>query len=120
MSESTGTFAEVTLQETNGISIMTFTGELDETNVDAIFKKVYDLFTGKYIIFSFSGVTYGNSKFIGYVASMYDYIEEKEGEMVICECQPVILDTLDMAGIFLMIPSTPTLEEALVKIGASV
>ncbi|OIP53152.1 hypothetical protein AUK10_02755 [Candidatus Gracilibacteria bacterium CG2_30_37_12] len=120
MSESRGTFAEVTLQEIDDISIMTFTGELDETNVDAIFKKVYSLFSGKYIIFNLSGVTYGNSKFIGYVASMFDHIEEKEGEMVICECQPAILDTLDMAGILLMIPYTKTIEEALVKIGASV
>ncbi len=50
---------------------------------------------------------------------MYDHIEEREGEMVICECQPNILDTLDMAGILLMIPCTKTLEEALIKIGAS-
>lgn len=98
---------------------MTFTGEIDETNAENIFKKVYSLFSGKYIIFNFSGLTYGNSKFLGYVASMYEYIEEKEGMMVICECQPAIFDTLDMAGILLIIPSAPTVEEALVKIGVS-
>lgn len=116
MSESTGTFAEVTLEERDGISIITFIGEIDETNVDNIFKKVYNLFSGKYLICNFSWVTYGNSKFIGYVASMYDYIEEKEGKIVICECQPAILDILDMSGLLLMIPSTPTLKEALVLI----
>ncbi len=48
------TFADVTLQEIDDISIMTFTGELDETNVDDLFKKAYSLFSGKYIIFNFS------------------------------------------------------------------
>ena len=119
MSGAMGTFVEVVYREINGISVMTFTGEIDETNAENIFKKVYSLFSGKYIIFNFSGLTYGNSKFLGYVASMYEYIEEKEGMMVICECQPAIFDTLDMAGILLIIPSAPTVEEALVKIGVS-
>lgn len=48
------TFADVTLQEIDAISIMTFTGELDEMNVDDLFKKVYNLFFGKYIIFNFA------------------------------------------------------------------
>ncbi len=111
------TFAEVECKELDGISIITFTGEIDETNADDIFRRVYELFSGKYVIFNFSGLTYGNSKFLGYIASMYQYIDEKEGEMVICECQPAIFDMFDIAGIFLIIPSTHTLAEALIKIG---
>lgn len=110
------TFAEVEYKETGGISIITFTGEIDETNADDLFKKVYTLFSGKYVIFNFSGLTYGNSKFIGYVASMYDYIEEKDGQMVVCECQPTIHDTFSLSGIFLIIPYAQTLEEAIKKI----
>jgi anti-anti-sigma factor len=111
------TFVEIEKKDIEGISIITFTGEIDETNVDDVFKKIYNIFSGKYIIFNLSGLVYGNSKFLGYVASMYDYIEEKEGKMVICECQPNILDMLDLAGLFLLIPSTKTLREALIKMG---
>lgn len=110
------TFAEVEYKETGGISIVTFTGEIDETNADTIFKKAYNLFSGRHIIFSFSGLTYGNSKFLGYIASMYEYIDEKDGTMVICECQPAIFDIFNLAGIFLIIPFAPTLEEAIVLI----
>lgn len=111
------TFAEVEHKEIDGIAILTFTGEIDETNADDIFKKVYNLFSGRYVIFNFSGLHYGNSKFLGYIASMYEYINEKDGEMVICECLPAIFDMFDIAGVFLIVPSTPTLAEALVKIG---
>ena len=117
MTEMKETFATVECKEVDNISIITFTGEIDETNADALFRKVYDLFSGKYIIFNFSWLSYGNSKFLGYVASMYEYIDEKDGMMVVCECQPAVHDLLDMAGIFLIIPSAPTLSEALIKIG---
>lgn len=68
------TFASVEYQEIEGIFVFTFTGEIDETNADEIFKKIYNIFSGRFIIFNFSGLTYGNSKFLGYVASMYEYI----------------------------------------------
>jgi hypothetical protein len=51
---------------------------------------------------------------------MYEYIDQKDGEMVICECLPPIFDMFDIAGVFLIVPSATTLEEALIKIGASV
>ncbi len=114
------TFASVEYQEIEGIFVFTFTGEIDETNADEIFKKIYNIFSGRFIIFNFSGLTYGNSKFLGYVASMYEYIWEKEGDMVICECGSAVSTMFDIAGIFLIIPATNTLEEALVKIGATV
>lgn len=119
MSEYTGTFAEVTYREVDGIPVVTFMGEIDETNADTLFKKVYDIFSGKYVIFNFSGLTYGNSKFLGYISSMYEYMEEKEGKMIICEFQPAIFDMFDISGIFVIIPSAPTLAEAVILMKTS-
>lgn len=91
------TFAEVSFHEIGAVSVFMFSGEIDETNADRIFKSIYELFLGKHLIFDFRGLEYGNSKFIGYIVSMFEYIEEKEGKMVICECLPVIQDALELA-----------------------
>jgi anti-anti-sigma factor len=91
------TFAEISFRETEVASIVTFSGEIDETNADRLFKDIYSKFVGTRLIFDFSGLQYGNSKFIGYVASMHEYIEEKEGKMAICNCRGTIYDTLDLA-----------------------
>ena len=91
------TFGEVSFREVGDVSIFTFLGEIDETNADRLFKHIYELFLGKNLIFDFRGLEYGNSKFIGYVVSMFEYIEEKEGKMVICECLPIIKDILELA-----------------------
>lgn len=107
------TFAEISFREVGGVSIFTFSGEIDETNADRVFKNIYELFLGKNIIFDFRGLEYGNSKFIGYVVSMFEYIEEKEGKMVICECRPAIRDMLDLAGVFVLVRRVDTLEEAM-------
>jgi hypothetical protein len=39
---------------------------------------IFDNFFGSKLIFDLGGLTYANSKFMGYLNKMFGYIEEKE------------------------------------------
>lgn len=113
------TLMDITKREEEGILIFTFTWELDETNADKSFKKVYEQigeFANKKIIFNMSGLKYLNSKSIGYIADVFSNIEDNEGEMYISNCDEWVEDVLELVWITTIIPTIDTEEEAIKKL----
>lgn len=100
----------------NVIKIITFTGQLDETNVDDKAKNVYEVIEnlpkGASIIFDFANLEYMNSKAIGYVTDFYSKIIENEGQLIIARPRENILDILKVVGITQIIKTSSTLDEA--------
>lgn len=108
------TLIEIRKRRSGDADIFEFHGELDETNADKAFGKIYaDIgeFAGKKVLFNFSGLTYLNSKSLGYLADIYSNVEQGGGKMCVTNCLPEVNDTLELVGITNIISSFPTEKE---------
>jgi anti-anti-sigma factor len=96
--------------------MVTIIGQLDESNVDANAPQVYSaletLPEGGSLILNFSGLTYMNSKSIGYTTDWFNKVTEKGGMFIISEAPPNILDILTVVGLKQVIPFTESDTEA--------
>lgn len=96
--------------------IVTFKGQLDETNVDEKAKEIYALLEQNpknlYLLLDFEGLEYMNSKSIGYLTDWYSKITEGNGKITIAKAKPNILDILEVVGLTQLINCFPTLDEA--------
>ena len=97
------------------IKLISFAGQLDETNVDEEAKKIYEVIdnmTPPYLILDFGELEYMNSKSIGYVTDWYSRIMTKNGKMVIARPKNNILDILKVVGITQIVTIYDDIEEA--------
>ena len=102
--------------------VIAFVGQLDETNVDLEAKKIYeaiDTMAEPNLILDLAGLTYMNSKSIGYVTDWYSRTAAKNGRIVITQPRPNILDILKVVGITQIIPIHETMEEAKLALSAA-
>ena len=94
---------------------ISFSGQLDETNVDTEAKKIYEVIDGMTepnLVLDLENLTYMNSKSIGYVTDWYSRTAAKNGRIVIARPRPNILDILKVVGITQIISIYDTLDEA--------
>jgi anti-anti-sigma factor len=112
MGEITITFTD--LAKPAGAKLAKFVGQLDETNIEDQAKKVYsELDKGaKHLVFDFTGLTYLNSKSIGYLADWQSKVTQGGGKLVIFGAAENIFDILDVVGLTKLIDMHKTLEEA--------
>lgn len=110
------TLIEVNKRDEGDITIFNFTGELDETNADNTFTKIYEQiwdFSDKKILFNLKGLKYLNSKSIGYIADVFSNLEDNDGQMYISNCDEGVKDVLELVGITTIIPTVSDEKEAL-------
>ncbi len=103
--------------EANGkaIKIISFVGQLDETNVDEEAKKIYqiiDEMAEPNLLLDFAELAYMNSKSIGYVTDWYSRASAKNGKIAIINARPNILDILKVVGITQIINLYDNIESA--------
>lgn len=115
---------QITMQDSpvgnKTVKIINFAGQLDETNVDEEVKKIYEVIDGSdapNILLDFSGLTYMNSKSIGYVTDWYSRTAAKNGKIAIVNPQSNILDILKVVGITQIINIHSSIEEAKSEFG---
>lgn len=80
----------------------TFVGELDETNADKTFQPIYKEFEQDWtrkIVFDLSGLTYLNSKAIGYITDIYSHSDNHGGKLILRNLTSEVYDILDIVGI---------------------
>lgn len=98
------------------VKLVTFKGQLDETNVDEKAKTIYSLIEQNphnlNLLLDFEQLEYMNSKSIGYLTDWYSKISEGGGKVVIAKARPNILDILEVVGLTQLITSFPTADEA--------
>jgi len=114
MSDIQITFQDLALGAKN-VKVITFIGQLDETNVDHEAKRVYQVITemAEPILFlDFSGLDYMNSKSIGYLTDWFTQSAAKNGSITIVGPKPNILDILKVVGITQIITVYSNFEEA--------
>jgi len=102
------------------IKIVTFAGQLDETNVDEEAKKIYatiDEMAEPNLLLDFTDLAYMNSKSIGYVTDWYSRAAAKNGRIMIAKPRPNILDILKVVGITQIITIYDTIDEAKLAFG---
>ncbi|MDD2565811.1 MAG: STAS domain-containing protein [Candidatus Gracilibacteria bacterium] len=105
------------------VEVFEFIGELDETNADKTFTAIYNAigdFTGKILVFNFSGLKYLNSKSIGYIADIFSNIEDGNGQMFLTNMTDEVRDTLELVGITTIIETFNTEQEVLVKFNINI
>lgn len=103
--------------------MITFAGQLDETNVDHEAKQIYQVITEMIepiLLLDFSGLEYMNSKSIGYVTDWFTQASAKNGSISIIGPKPNILDILKVVGITQIITVYSSLEEAKTALGGGV
>lgn len=114
MSEIQISFQDLTIGS-KSVKLITFVGQLDETNVDHEAKKIYQVITEMVepvLFLDFSALDYMNSKSIGYVTDWFTQITAKNGFIAIIGPKPNILDILRVVGITQIITVYGNLEEA--------
>ena len=98
------------------IKLVHLVGQLDESNVDAEAKKIYQLIEsvpqGLNLIFNLEGLEYMNSKSIGYMTDWYSKVSGSGGKIVIAAARENILDLLQVVGLTQLVTAYATLEEA--------
>lgn len=98
----------------DGIYLLSFRGEFDETNVDKEFERVEKFFGTlpyKLAIFDFREVQYINSKTMGYIADWYQRFTDVGGEISIAHGGAVV-DSLEACGITQLIPVMPQVSDS--------
>ena len=110
---------QITIQEAafkeKPLSILTFNGQLDETNVDLEAKQIYNVIEkmeNPRLVLDLSGLEYMNSKSIGYLTDWYTRVMAKNGRIVIARPRSNILDILKVVGITQIISVYDNLLEA--------
>jgi len=108
------TFQDVK-QDAKAIKLITFTGQLDETNVDAEAQKIYRIIEEMpepNLLFDFANLEYMNSKSIGYLTDWYSKVMAKNGKLTITRPRANILDILKVVGITQIINIYDNLDKA--------
>lgn len=98
------------------VKVVTLAGQMDESNVDELAPKVYQLLTDSPdetgYIFDLENLVYMNSKSIGYLTDWYSKIKEKGGDMVLAKLSSNVQDVLSVVGLTRIVPVAQTMEEA--------
>ncbi|MBN2306675.1 STAS domain-containing protein [Candidatus Peregrinibacteria bacterium] len=121
MSDIQIAFQDLTLGA-KAAKLITFVGQLDETNVDHEARKIYQVITEMaepVLLLDFSDLEYMNSKSIGYVTDWFTQASAKNGSISIIGPKPNILDILKVVGITQIITVYNTLEEAKTALGGA-
>lgn len=103
----------VSFKKIEDIFVFDIAWEIDETNADNAFKYIFDNFFWNKIIYDLSKLEYWNSKFLWYLSSMNEFIEEKDWKMVILKPTTRLADTLYMAWINKIISIVDSIDAAL-------
>ena len=116
------TFADIQIKPLSGVPAafaghtLVFSGQLDESNVDELAKKVYEMVESEekplYLLLDFKDLEYMNSKSIGYLTDWYGRVNGRKGKIVIAQARENILDILQVVGLTQLISCFPTVDEA--------
>ena len=98
------------------LRIVRFDGQLDESNVDDQSKNIYALIEtcpdGTHFVFDLEGLTYMNSKSIGFLTDWHLKVTGKKGEILLARARENILDILNVVGLTQIVRTFSTVEEA--------
>lgn len=98
------------------LKMVTFEGQLDESNADDEAQKIYKIIAdnaeGTSYIFDLNDLTYLNSKAIGYLTDFYHKITERRGHLILARPRENISDIFDVVGIARLIPLASSLDDA--------
>ncbi|SUY47455.1 anti-sigma F factor antagonist [Clostridium putrefaciens] len=96
--------------------IVLLTGELDHHSAEEVRAKIDDRLDRdkiKKLVMNFSGVTFMDSSGIGVVIGRYKKLLGKNGEICVVEVKDRVKKVFELSGMFKIIKSYNTLEEAL-------
>lgn len=96
--------------------IVLLTGELDHHSAEEVRAKIDDRLDRdkiKKLVMNFSGVTFMDSSGIGVVIGRYKKLLGKDGEICVVEVKDRVKKVFELSGMFKIIKSYNTLEEAL-------
>jgi len=95
--------------------LATFSGQLDETNIEEEAMKVYDVMEKEKVnnfVFDFTKLTYLNSKSVGYLADWQSKVSQSGGKLIIFGAAENIFDILDVVGLTKLIEMVDDFESA--------
>lgn len=102
--------------EHDEIQVITLQGEVDEFNLGKLKEAVDPLLedeTNKCFVFVLKDLTFINSKVIGYLASLYNTMNERGKKMAFAEANTTIMEILSLVGLTNLINHYESAEEAI-------
>ncbi|MBU2523675.1 STAS domain-containing protein [Patescibacteria group bacterium] len=115
------TFIELTASDLPGFAptaakVVSFKGQLDESNVDDQSKKIYDILEGVgenfNLLLDFKDLEYMNSKAVGYLTDWYTKLTDLKGGVFVVQPKENILDILQVVGLTQLVQVYATMDEA--------
>ncbi|MFH0820238.1 MAG: STAS domain-containing protein [Candidatus Peregrinibacteria bacterium] len=96
--------------------VVSFAGEMDETNVEQARKDLTPLLNDssiKTLVFDFKNLKFINSKGIGYLVSVHTHLAKDHRKLVLTQAQEAVMDVINLIGLTSIISYYETVEEAL-------
>lgn len=112
------TWLEIIKKVVNNIFIYKLVWEIDATNADLAFSEIFETFFWNKIIYDLSKLNHWNSRFIGYLVNMNEFVEEKWWRMCISWCIDPLKDILELAWIDNIIYMAGSIDEAIIEINS--
>lgn len=106
----------VTDSSNPSIKIVALAGEMDETNIDTIRKKLEPFLNDlslTHLVFDLSKLEFINSKGIGYLVSVHTHLSKDKRVMVLTGANEAVMDVISLVGLTTIIKYFDTLDEAL-------
>lgn len=97
------------------VLVVDIAGDLDHHQASQAREEIdrtIDVFKSKHLVMDFSKVEFMDSSGIGVVMGRYNKVSEKSGKIVLIGCSKYVKLILEMAGIFTIVSSCDSLEEA--------
>ena len=96
--------------------VVEFHGELDKSTQEATEKQILDLlatYKRRWLIFDLSDLTFINSEGIGFLVALHTKLTKKEQQLLLSGVSSHVADIFDVIGLGRIIPTFPTLLEAI-------
>lgn len=96
--------------------VVEFHGELDKSTQEATEKQILEFlstYTRHWLIFDLSDLKFINSEGIGFLMALHAKLTKKEQVILISGVAPNVADILEVVGLGRIIPTFPSLAEAI-------
>ena len=105
------------------VSVARMHGELDHHTADYVRTTLDEHLSSEarpQLIFQFAGVSFMDSSGIGVVIGRYKQVHARGGQVVLCEVSPSVARIMEMSGIYKIIQSYETEQDALHALGGTI
>ncbi|KKB38396.1 anti-sigma F factor antagonist [Bacillus thermotolerans] len=112
----------VDLEVIDEVLCLRLAGELDHHAAEALREQASEAIDNqgvRHIVLNLGELAFMDSSGLGVILGRYKHIKKKNGEMVVCSISPAVQRLFDMSGLFKIMGTASSEQEALERLGAA-